>query len=409
MSPERDRAALHGRPRRLTVRARLTLTYTALFTVSGGVMLAGIYLFMRYVPTYAIRAVDVQDLSSTTQFSQTAPAMAATAGTSMSASLVVSDQSDILNTLLVASALILVVLAGLSACAGWIISGRMLRPLHEISIAAQRAATGAFDHRVALAGPRDEITELSDTFDHMLERLGRSFQAHRRFAANASHELRTPLATTQAILDVAKRDPALDDDTRGLVERLRETNTRSIQTVEAILDLADLERHDLETVRCRLEPFVADAVDDIDEEASARGIGVEVDARRADVDADPQLLAQLLGNLLRNAVRHNVEDGTISVRSGVTGGPDGGRPFFEITNSGPVVPSDRVGRLVEPFYRDQGRVASGASGSRGLGLAIVDSIVTAHHGELDLAANPAGGLRVRVEFPRPRRHLEPAG
>lgn len=406
MSPERDRAALHGRPRRLTVRARLTLTYTALFTVSGGIMLAGIYLFMRYVPTYAIRAVDVQDLSSTTQYSQAAPTVPATAGTSMSTALVVSDQSDILNTLLAASVLILVVLAGLSAGAGWIISGRMLKPLHEISIAAQRAATGAFDHRVALAGPRDEITELSDTFDHMLERLGRSFQAHRRFAANASHELRTPLATTQAILDVAKRDPELDDDTRGLVERLRETNTRSIQTVEAILDLADLGRHDLETERCRLDAFVADAADDIEREASDRGITITVDARRADADADPQLLAQLLGNLLRNAVRHNVDDGRVSVRSGVTGGPDGGRPFLEVSNSGPIVPGDRIGRLVEPFYRDEGRVASGASGSRGLGLAIVDSIVTAHHGALDLVPNPDGGLRVRVEFPRLERRPE---
>ncbi|MGK9149020.1 HAMP domain-containing histidine kinase [Plantibacter flavus] len=406
MRVDADRAALHGRPRRLTVRARLTLTYTALFTVAGAIMLGGIYLFMRYVPTYAIRSVTVDATTATaaTQFSQTQPSDDTSVGlalpTSGSAALVVSDQSDILNTLLIASAVILLVLAALSAWAGWIISGRMLKPLHEISIAAQRAATGAFDHRVALAGPRDEITELSDTFDHMLERLGRSFHAHRRFAANASHELRTPLATTQTMLDVAARDTRLDADMRDLVVRLRETNTRSIQTVEAILDLADLTHEELETTRCDAGEAVEAAVADIRGEATARRIDVQVDTRRAPLDADPRLLAQLLGNLLRNAVRHNVEGGQIVVRAGVTGGPDGGRAVVTITNTGAVVPQHRLTRLVEPFYRDVGRVTSGELGSRGLGLAIVDSIVVAHEGTLDIAANHDGGLRVRVEFPR---------
>jgi len=398
---------LHSRPRRLTVRARLTLTYTALFTVAGAIMLGGIYLFMRYVPTYAIRAVTLDAMSAVpvTSFSQTQAVDDASIGlalpTTGSAALVVSDQSDILNTLLLASVAILLVLAGLSAWAGWIVSGRMLKPLHEISTAAQRAATGTFDHRVALAGPRDEITELSDTFDHMLERLGRSFQAHRRFAANASHELRTPLATTQTMLDVAARDPRLDADMRDLVARLRETNTRSIRTVEAVLDLADLGHEELDTTRCDLGGLVTEVVDDIRPEAAARRITLHVETRPAPFDADPRLVAQLLGNLLRNAVRHNVDGGEIAVRAGVTGGPDGGQAVLTISNTGPVVPAASVGRLVEPFYRDAGRVQSGELGSRGLGLAIVDSIVVAHEGTLTIDANRDGGLRVSVRFPQP--------
>ncbi|WP_143736413.1 sensor histidine kinase [Plantibacter flavus] len=379
----------------------MTLTYTALFTVAGAIMLASIYLFMRYVPTYAIRAVDVEDLRSTKEYVQASPEV--TPEAFVSPALVVSDQSDILNTLLAASALVLVLLAGLSAGAGWIISGRMLKPLQEITAAAQRAATGTFDHRVALAGPRDEITELSDTFDHMLERLGRAFQAQQRFAANASHELRTPLAITQTILDVAKRDSGLDGNMMHVLDQLRETNTRSIDTVEAILDLADLDRGDLETTNCDLQSFIADAFRDVDREASARGIRISIDTRPAEIEADPQLLAQLLGNLLHNAVRHNIDGGSISIRSGLTAGLAGVRAYIEVSNSGAILSKDRVGRLMEPFYRDEGRVASGASGSRGLGLTIVNSIVAAHHGTIGLTPNADGGLRVRVEFQHPPR------
>ena len=409
--PRSDAAGLLSRPNRLTVRLRLTLTYALLFTVAGSIMLALIYAFMRYVPTYAITAVRADEaMDGATRWRATAPTEVAGAATYQpaegltsangTAALVVSDQSDILNTLLVWSLIVLVVLAAASAWGGWILSGRLLRPLHAINVAAQRAATGSFDHRVALAGPRDEITDLSDTFDHMLERLDRSFRAHQRFAANASHELRTPLATTQAMLDVAATSDDLDDDTvRGLIARLRETNTRSIQTVEAVLDLADLEHSELRGENVALGEVASEACVAAASAARARGIDCTAEVQDLAVWGDEAMLHQLCGNLLQNAVRHNVDGGFVRVSVRRSGGPAGGAVVLRVENSGESIPVDVVARLTEPFYRAGGRVARGPERSRGLGLAIVESVAEVHGAALELTARSEGGLVVTVTFP----------
>lgn len=415
MAARGDAAGLLARPNRLTVRMRLTLTYAALFSVAGAVMIALIYVFMRYVPTYAITSVRATQsgMAPATQQSGYPASLDGSASFQMTegltsasgtAALVVSDESDILNTLLIWSLIVLVVLVGLSAWVGWILSGRLLRPLHEINLAAQRAATGAFDHRVALSGPRDEITELSDTFDHMLERLGRSFRAHQRFAANASHELRTPLATTQAMLDVAAHTDHLDDAaTELLISRLRETNTRSILTVEAMLDLADADRLDIVGVPVDLALIVEEAIDQLEPERRSRSIQLTSELRSTLVAGDAALLSQVVVNLLGNAIRHNHEDGTIAVHLRQAGGPSGGGAVLVVENSGPVIAREVVPRLTEPFYRDRGRVSTGADGSRGLGLAIVDGIVAAHAAELELRPRAGGGLRATVSFARVER------
>jgi two-component system sensor histidine kinase VanS len=399
------------RPSRLTVRLRLTLTYAALFTIAGSVMLVLIYTFMRYVPTYAITSIRATAGAVGRTPLETATPIAGPGGVATyrpaegltsadgAAALIVSDQGDILNTLLVWSLIVLVALAGVSAWAGWILAGRLLRPLQEINRAAQRAAAGSLDHRVALAGPRDEITDLSDTVDHMLERLERSFQAHQRFAANASHELRTPLATTQAMLDVAAQDEHLDEATfRDLIARLRDTNTRSIRTVEAILDLADLGHAELGAAEVGLDEIVADAVAAGSAAAAARGLRCTTDLEECSVLGDAGMLQQLCGNLVQNAVRHNVDGGFVHVSLARAGTP-AGAVVLRVENSGEHLPAEVVARLTEPFYRVGGRVAGDAERSRGLGLAIVESIAEVHGAELRLAARPSGGLVVTVTFP----------
>jgi len=385
--------------RRLAVRTRLTLTYTALFTGAGTIMLASIYLFMRFVPTYAIRSA-VHLAAPGERRAATAPtdpglAPDLSVEPSGTALIVLSDQTDIMNLLLIASVVFLVILAGLSAWMGWVLSGRVLQPLQAINRAAQRASGGRLDHRLAMRGPHDEVRDLADTFDEMLGRLERSFQAHQRFAANASHELRTPLATTQAMLDVALQHPGrVSGEDRRLLERLRTMNTRSIQTVEALLDLADLGQGNMATDPVHLAPVLRAAVDLVRQDAELRGLSIVLDLDEGAVaDGDLTLLQQAVQNLLCNAVRHNIDRGFISVslRADRLGAAE-----IRIENTGPQLDAAVIERLVEPFYRDAGRVATGRHRSRGLGLAIVDSVVAAHRGRLAFEARIAGGLIVTV-------------
>jgi two-component system, OmpR family, sensor histidine kinase VanS len=213
----------------------------------------------------------------------------------------------------------------------------------------------------------------------------------------ASHELQSPLSAAKAILDVAAADPDAVDVHR-LLRQLKETNRRSIETIEALLDLADAERHDIDRQNADLSDIAAATIDALRSDVDRRGLAVHADLHAGPVVGDPVLLRQLAANLIANAVRHNVVAGT--VRVGVR--DDGaGRVELAVTNTGPMVSPLELSRLVEPFYRSGGRAVDPTGGPRGhgLGLTLVQSIVAAHEGQLHLAANPAGGLAVRVLLP----------
>lgn len=381
----------------MTIRARLTLTYAALLLTIGAVLVALLYGYMRFVPTYEITSTVDGSEGAPTDLGPSEPALRTDDAVDPGTSVVITSAADVLDTILLASIVILVVLAAVGAWLGWVIAGRVLRPLQSINDAAKRAATGSLDHRVGLAGPHDEIRELSDTFDDMLERLEVSFQAGRRFAANASHELRTPLAATQVMLDVAISDPGLSsDELRTLAARLRETNSRNVQTVDALLDLSEISQSQLRHQPVALAETVSEAIRQVRTEAEAAGVTLTTLLEEGSVSADPVLLRQLATNLIENAIRHNHRKGTVTVSTGPSPTTDDW-VRLAVVNTGPLIPADAVTMLTEPFYREEGRV-SGLRRGHGLGLALVASIVDAHGGTLVLDANAEGGLTITVDL-----------
>jgi two-component system sensor histidine kinase VanS len=296
-------------------------------------------------------------------------------------------------------ALVMLLIGG--SIVAWLISGRMLRPLQSINRAAKLASTASFDHRVGLGGPRDELRDLSDTFDEMLSRLSNAFQAYRRFAANASHELRTPLAATQTMLEVALNDPDLaPDELREVSQRVLETNRRNIETVEALLDLAEIDRRPIERATVAVGRLVEECVSELRGEASSRNLTVEVSAARVAAKGDAVLLRQALSNLIRNAIRHNHDHGWVDARLTATAE----KIMVRIENTGPVLSPAQVPELTEPFARGAGRIVSHAESVRGhgLGLTIVASVAEAHGGRLMLAPRDGGGLIVELELPAAR-------
>jgi two-component system sensor histidine kinase VanS len=307
----------------------------------------------------------------------------------------ITSAEEFLDIFLTASAIALVLLAALGGTVGWFVAGRIIKPLAAINAAATRAATGALDHRIGLDGPRDEIRDLSETVDHMLASLERSFATHRRFAANASHELRTPLATTQTMIDVILTDPDADAAAlRALAQRVREVNRSNIETVDALLDLADADTSGLVREPVNLANVTDSVLSELAEEAEA--VDVELVARtgEATATANPVLVRQALSNLVRNAVRHNKHGGHATVRLST----HDTTARITITNTGPPVPPTAIDTLVEPFARGAGRTLTRGSG-HGLGLAIVSAIATAHDGTLTLHPNPGGGLTAHLDLP----------
>jgi len=357
----------------VSARLRLTLSYAGFLLVAGAAMIALLFYIIRFVP-------------ETTDGQQSG---------------FVPNRGDLLDALWPRTWQVLIVLAAIGLVGGWFLAGRMLRPLQRINEVARTVASGSLDRRVHLPGPNDEFRELADTFDAMLDRLQRSFDEQRRFAANASHELRTPYAVERAMIDVALADPA-GIDVDEFVRRIDETSRRGAEVVEALLALAWLDSG-RETPRepVDLAELVADVVVELSPVADAAGIVISSRLGEGDVDGSPTLLRQLVSNLVLNGIRHNAgPGGRVSVG---TDSLDDGTAVILVRNTGPVVAPELLGTLTEPFVRGAGRVrgaGEGMSGS-GLGLALVSRIAEVHAARLELVAPADGGLAVRVLFEAP--------
>ena len=281
--------------------------------------------------------------------------------------------------------LLLAVLTALSIGIGWWLAGRMLRPVSRITNTARRLSISNLHERIALDGPADELSELAGTFDTMLERLERSVNHERRFIANVAHELRTPLAIQRAAIQIGLDEPSLERISQ-VRDDLLNVNGRIERLIDSLLLLAQTD-HGLEST----EPVALDAiVRDAIKETKSQGIIIHQQLDSVLVEGDAVLLHRLVANLIDNAVCYNQPLGRVDVRLTTTG-------ELSVINTGPVIPSDRIAELFEPFRRLRS-ARTGTSGNAGLGLSIVASIARAHRASITAHPNPGGGLHLKVQF-----------
>jgi signal transduction histidine kinase len=367
------------------LRTRLTAWYAGVFLIAG-VALIGLNYFLLaewFQPGAAGVAVARQALPYTTSEMLTVTELPAD-------TMVITGeqvQSDVLSRLLWQSVIALVIAAILAVWLGWVVAGRVLAPLHEITTTAHRLEATRLDQRIELEGPPDELKELADTFDGMLDRLASSFDSQKRFVANASHELRTPLAVQRTLIEVALAAPDATDDMRRLGAHLLDTNERSEKLIDGLLLLARSDRGLASRELVWLDEVIDDEVESCGSLAAEKDVTFDVSTRPYLVEGDPVLLAQLVGNLLRNALLYNEPGGTVSVRLDQE---------LVVSNTGPTVPAEAVPGLFEPFRRLRDR--TGTAGS-GLGLSIVQSVARAHQGSAKARPNGGGGLVVQVNLP----------
>jgi signal transduction histidine kinase len=316
----------------------------------------------------------------------------------------VQDQvvSQLLHGLTGVAFTALAVAAAVSVGLGWLIAGRMLRPLQEIAVAARRASASTLHERIAMQGPDDELRKLADTFDAMLARLEAAFDAQRAFVADASHELRTPLAIMRTEVDVTLADPqATDGDLRSMADTVRAAIVRSEDVIDRLLVLAESERL-VDTETLDLGALAAEVVRRRTPAAEARGLTFALALEPTPVEGDRALLERLIDNLVGNAVSYAPPDSLVRVDTGRR--PDGA--VLRIANSGEVIDPDELPHLFERFYR-RGTSRSRDSGGSGLGLAIVAAVADVHGGSYAAQAPAEGGLVVTVTLPVSAR-AEPA-
>jgi two-component system sensor histidine kinase VanS len=368
-----------------TVRLRLTLLYGGLFLVSGMALLATTYLLFR-----SSTGVDLIVPTGTAHQSISPGALHDVR--QMYAGAVARNTHN-LHQGLVQSGIALAIMTAASIALGWLVAGRVLRPLRTITATTRQISERNLNERLALSGPRDELKDLADTIDGLLARLEAHVSEQQRFAANASHELRTPLALTQTLLDVASKDP--NRDNRELVDRLQKVNTRAIDLTEALLLLNRADQRSFTREQVDLSLTAEEATETLLPLAQKRGVTIETSGDTRPTSGSYALLLQMTTNLVHNAIVHNLPDhGTVRV----TTSAHSNSVELTVENTGDKLTPQLVATLAEPFQRGTERIRTDHAGV-GLGLAIVKSIVQAHDGTFTLTPRASGGLRVAVRLP----------
>lgn len=278
------------------------------------------------------------------------------------------------HQLLVNSGVALAIVAVLAFLAGWLIAGRMLRPIRTITRTARRISSTSLNERLALDGPEDELKELGDTLDDLFARLEAAFEAQRHFVANASHELRTPLTAERTLLQVALDDPRTTTvGWRSTAREVLACSDEQARLIEALLTLASSQSGLDEHEPVDLAGAVASTLAGLRPEVDRLGIDLDRRTAPAPIDGDSLLVERLVANLLTNAVHHNIAGGRRGHHRGA-GWP--GRPFCDqhrathpAGGSRPAVPAlpaarsapgqlrgrTRARTLHRPGYRDRTR------------------------------------------------------
>jgi signal transduction histidine kinase len=306
-----------------------------------------------------------------------------------------TEHSRSLKTLLTWSGVALGILAIISTLLGWIVAGRGLAPMRAMTSRARRITEENLHERLSTGTSEDELGELARTFDDVLVRLERSFDAQKQFVANASHELRTPVTLERTLLELALASPDADaEKLRRTCERVLASNHQQQQMIEALLMLARSQSAIDANVPVDLAALAEEAM--LLRESRLGDLAITSDLHPAIVHGDPALLERLLSNLIDNAITHNLsEGGWITVETGddaVAG------PWLAVSNSGPLVPESIASEIFEAFRRVDTERTATATGGVGLGLSIVQAIADVHGATIHPRPLAEGGLRVEISF-----------
>jgi signal transduction histidine kinase len=290
---------------------------------------------------------------------------------------------------------ILAVLAALSLALGWLLAGRLLRPVRLITAAARDISASNLSRRLRPGRHDDEFGRLGQTLNELFARLEASFQAQRHFVANASHELRTPLTAERTLLQVALADPEADAATlREACQQVLALGVRTERLIDALLTLATGERGIELREPLDLAGLAARVTQTHGREATDRDVRLDAKLDAAPANGDPRLAESLIANLTDNALRYNRPGGWAEVSTATRDG----RAVVSVRNTGPLIPPEAIERLFQPFQR-LGTERTQRGDGHGLGLTIVRAIADAHGASVSACPREGGGLLVTVDFP----------
>lgn len=285
----------------------------------------------------------------------------------------------------------------LAGAGGYYLAGRALKP---VGLMADQAKTITADHlaeRLPIDNPDDELGRLGTIFNQTLARLERSFEALRRFTADAAHELRTPLTALRSVGEVGLQRRDGETACREVIASMLEEADRLTRLVETLLTLSRAEegRVEVDPREVHLLRFAEEMTDVLGVLADEKGQQLTVEGADEVVAwADPLVLRQAVLNVLENAIKHSPEGSLVQL----VVGRDSATATLDVIDQGPGIESEHLPRIFDRFYRvDKAR--SRATGGTGLGLAIAQWALRVNGGTIEVESRAGEGSTFRLRVP----------
>ena len=280
----------------------------------------------------------------------------------------------------------LLIVAAALALTYWA-AGRVMKPLKELTGSVGEVDDRNLNGRLEFPGAQGEVLALTESFNHMLDRLEDAFLMQKSFASNAAHELKTPLAVIKSSLQVLEMNPCPQEtDYREFMQDTKESLERIIKTVDGLLALANLNAISIND-RVNLRPLLNQVVRELSVKAKESGIKLSF-AGEQDivVNGNSSLLYRTFYNLIENAIKYNRPGGAVIV----TLEQRAGRASIRIEDTGIGIGSEALRHIFEPFYRADPSRSQHIPGS-GLGLSVVKMILDRHNGAIEVESKEGSG------------------
>lgn len=302
----------------------------------------------------------------------------------------------------------------LSSVCTYFLTKKTLTPLQKLTSEVSQIQAQNLSTQLAVPNSKDEIAQLTSSFNEMLTRLDNAFSTQKQFSANAAHELRTPLAVLQTNLEVfeKKQEPEMVEY-QQLFTMIKEQTARLSQLVGTLLDMTNLKSVP-RTDHVSLEELVDEVFCDLDPVAEKAGISIHFDDSSSqdwhtdvhtpdasalnnnirNITGSYVLLYRAVYNLVENAIKYNRPNGsvTVSVKE------KNGQAMVLVTDTGIGISPENQKKIFDPFFRvDKSR--SRAMGGAGLGLALVDSIAKEHGGTVNVLESSEAGSTIALMLP----------
>ena len=272
----------------------------------------------------------------------------------------------------------------------------VLRPVRDLTNAAESLASGQLSHRVKVSGD-DELSSLGKAFNQMAESLQQAEQSRRDMTADIAHELRTPLAVQRANLEAIQDGiyPLTPESLEAILQQ-NHTLARLVEDLRT-LALADAGQLNLNRSLNDLVALVENVIDRFQPQASARQVKLVFEPVQRAIpllSIDPIRIEQVITNLVSNALRYTPEEGTIQLSLS----QQAGQVHLQVHDNGPGIGAKDLPHIFERFYR-AGQSRSREEGGTGIGLAIARQLAEAHGGSLSASNHPQGGALFTLSLP----------